>query len=157
MTDPMAARVAVNPQVLHESIDGEVMVIDLTTGSYYSLRGSAAEVWQLIDHFPGSSATELTTVFTDGNESARTDIESLIARFVDQLLDEGLLVVHANGAGSHLSVPPSSEGARLPTFDPPVLEKYTDMQDLVLLDPVHEVAETGWPKQPDSVAENRGS
>jgi len=26
-----------------------------------------------------------------------------------------------------------------------VVEKYTDMQDLVLLDPVHEVDERGWP------------
>ena len=30
-------------------------------------------------------------------------------------------------------------------FVPPTLEKYTDMQDLVLLDPVHEVDERGWP------------
>ena len=32
-------------------------------------------------------------------------------------------------------------------FEAPRLEKYTDMQDLVLLDPVHEVDEQGWPQQ----------
>jgi hypothetical protein len=28
----------------------------------------------------------------------------------------------------------------------PVLEKYTDMQELLLLDPIHDVEEAGWPK-----------
>jgi hypothetical protein len=30
-------------------------------------------------------------------------------------------------------------------FVAPVLHKHTDMQDLLLLDPIHEVDETGWP------------
>ena len=30
-------------------------------------------------------------------------------------------------------------------FNAPVLNKYTDMQDLLLLDPIHEVDATGWP------------
>jgi hypothetical protein len=35
----------------------------------------------------------------------------------------------------------------------PVLNKYTDMQDLLLLDPIHEVDERGWP---NSVEAGRG-
>ncbi|HAR48554.1 MAG TPA: hypothetical protein DCR81_00210 [Smithella sp.] len=30
-------------------------------------------------------------------------------------------------------------------FNAPVLNKYTDMQDLLILDPIHEVDATGWP------------
>ena len=30
----------------------------------------------------------------------------------------------------------------------PTLQKYSDMQDLLLIDPVHEVDETGWPNRP---------
>jgi hypothetical protein len=30
-------------------------------------------------------------------------------------------------------------------FEPPLLEKFTDMEDLLLLDPVHEVDGRGWP------------
>ena len=41
--------VTVNPQVLHESIDGEVIAIDLATGNYYSLRGSGADIWRIAD------------------------------------------------------------------------------------------------------------
>jgi hypothetical protein len=28
---------------------------------------------------------------------------------------------------------------------PPVLERYTDMQELLFLDPIHDVDESGWP------------
>jgi hypothetical protein len=28
----------------------------------------------------------------------------------------------------------------------PKLEKYTDMEDLLLLDPIHDVQEVGWPQ-----------
>jgi hypothetical protein len=30
-------------------------------------------------------------------------------------------------------------------FSRPILTKYTDMKELLLLDPIHEVDETGWP------------
>jgi hypothetical protein len=32
-------------------------------------------------------------------------------------------------------------------FVEPALNKYTDMQELLLLDPVHEVSEAGWPSK----------
>jgi hypothetical protein len=31
-------------------------------------------------------------------------------------------------------------------FVPPVLERYDDMEDLLLLDPVHDVDAQGWPQ-----------
>ena len=33
-------------QVVHETIDGETVVIDLASGSYFSLEGSAALAWE---------------------------------------------------------------------------------------------------------------
>ena len=41
-------------------------------------------------------------------------------------------------------------------YVPPVLEKFTDMQDLILLDPVHEVSERGWPHAAIPSAEGLG-
>lgn len=34
-------------------------------------------------------------------------------------------------------------------FGPPAYDRYTDMEDLLLLDPVHDVGVTGWPDSPD--------
>jgi len=33
------------------------------------------------------------------------------------------------------------------TYLPPIVEKYTDMQDLLMLDPIHDIDETGWPNK----------
>jgi len=33
-------------------------------------------------------------------------------------------------------------------YAPPVLETFSDMQDLLLLDPIHEVDDAGWPMAP---------
>ena len=33
-------------------------------------------------------------------------------------------------------------------FTNPVLEKFTDMAELLLLDPIHEVDDSGWPNKP---------
>lgn len=38
-------------------------------------------------------------------------------------------------------------------YRPPVLEVFADMQDLLLLDPIHDIDEVGWPvARPDSPA-----
>ena len=32
-------------------------------------------------------------------------------------------------------------------FDAPILKRYTDQQELLLLDPIHEVDDIGWPRE----------
>ncbi len=39
----------------------------------------------------------------------------------------------------------SGRGERNGDYVAPVLESFTDMQDLILLDPIHEVDAAGWP------------
>jgi len=138
-----AAPIRVNaPQVIHESIEGEVIIINLTTGNYYSVKGSGAEVWALIDGFPGVTRADLTGALELRFEGSPSEIESLLDSFLGDLRAEGL-VTDADASGNPF-VPPAASGSKQP-FSAPLLEKYTDMQDLVLLDPVHEVDATGWP------------
>src|SRR5579875_805638 len=35
-------------RVVHETIDGETILIDLSTGTYFSLRGSGPRIWELL-------------------------------------------------------------------------------------------------------------
>jgi Coenzyme PQQ synthesis protein D (PqqD) len=124
------------PAVNHQSIDGEVVAINLATGAYYSLRNLAAAIWERVEAglLPEAILAEAVTVY---GEEARPAVEN----FLRQLVDEGLLV-----DGSHAA---SIEPAPLPaTFRPPLFEKFTDMQELLLLDPIHEVDEIGWPHRP---------
>jgi hypothetical protein len=128
-------------KVAHETIDGEVIMIHLLNGSYFSLRGSGAEIWESLAHGRGREETLALL-------ERRYDAEpAVIAKTVDDLLarlaEEELLELAANGASAPGEPSAEAEGQRLP-FEVPKLEKYTDMQDFLLVDPIHETDETGW-------------
>jgi hypothetical protein len=149
-----AVRIRVNaPQVIHESIDGEVIIIDLTSGSYFSTKGSGAEIWEVINASPGLSLGELTDAVLQSFDAVQEDAGASIEAFVDRLQEEGLVVDAGQDAGVTVTVRPVAEGGARQPFAAPVLDKYTDMQDLVLIDPVHQVDATGWPQaRPEEVA-----
>lgn len=146
------ARFEVGKHVLHETIDGEVIVIDLSSGTYYSLRGSAAEVWGMIHGPQGASSSDVAAGLAVRYQPNGHDIEAAVTQFLGRLQDEGLVtVVPATDAAPAVafSVEPSTSPGE---FVAPVLDKYTDMQDLVLIDPVHDVTGAGWPHAPDAAA-----
>ena len=126
------------PQTIEECFETEVIVVNLEIGTYFSLRGAAADAW--VRMAAGQSPEEIHTAWSaqfPGVESMRGDVE----HYFDELLAEGLIRA---GAGA-LSSAETPKTIPLHAYLPPDLEKYTDMQDLLLLDPVHDVDETGWP------------
>jgi len=140
--------------IIHETIDGEVIVIDLTTGTYYSLKGTAADAWGLIQRPEGVARGELVSALSARYGTSEPDLETALEPFLAELADEGLVAStnggprSAGGSGSAAELGTAQAGD---TFEAPLLEKFTDMQDLVLLDPVHEVDEAGWPQRsPDA-------
>ena len=130
------------PDVINEVIDGEAIILHLGTGRYYSARGCGAQLWSwLSTSVPVSVAVELLERTYDADRSA---IERAVDEFIAQL-EEGGLLVEASGPAAEASDIAIGNGTKLP-FEPPAVECYTDLQDLLLLDPVHEVsAEKGWP------------
>ena len=72
-------------------------------------------------------------------------IENGINQLIRQLLQEGLIVPAETPQESQIAHSVTGNVQIKPKFEMPVLHKYTDMEDLLLLDPIHEVDETGWP------------
>ena len=142
------------PDVMHETIDAEVIVIHLVSGNYYSLRETAAQIWALVDTTGALSVEELVDALAVRYAGPRSEIEKAVTRFVSELAEEGLVagVETEDGARPDLARQPNGVSG-LP-FEPPRVEKYTDMQDLVLLDPVHQVDDTGWPRARPDAAQN---
>lgn len=131
-----------SPQVVHETIDGEVVIIHLDTGCYYSLDGIGAVIWNWLDH--GASLGETGQWLGQHYPASQSDAAATVARLVAELQAEELLKPLSGEPAPDGG--PSGPGAALPpSFQTPVLHKHTDMQDLLLLDPIHEVDETGWP------------
>ena len=109
-------------------IDGEAIIMNLTNGAYYSMLGSGAVVWSLIEQ---GTAIEripdaLAQVFEVEPSRARPEVERLIA----ELLAEDLVV----SAEAAPATDRPATAARLP-WTAPALNKYTEMADLLALDP----------------------
>lgn len=137
-----SARLRVNDEsVVADILDGEVVVVNLESGAYYVLQGSAATIWQL---FAGAMTTDevvAALLGADGGDDDAEMIGSWVDDFRQQLLDEHLVVPAAGDtvvSGDLAVVPPTP-------IDPPVMFRYTDMQFLIQMDPIREYDESGWP------------
>lgn len=141
------------PDVIAETIDGETMLVNLATGSYYNLEGSGAEVWsRLMD---GATPRQISEALAARFIGEAGEIEAAVARLVDELQAEQILV-ESPPRDAQPSTPPAEAVERRP-FVAPKLAKFTDMQDIILLDPVHEVDARGWPHQGEDVGASTGS
>jgi hypothetical protein len=142
-----SARYRVNsPGVVAETIQGETVAIHLDTGCYYSMRGAAAALWDLLAQ--GADDAALRAYLLARYDAPEKEMVAAAARFRTQLVAEQLL---APADGAAVSPAPTWSGAREP-FAAPVAEKFDDMQDLLLADPIHDVEETGWPHRPGPAA-----
>jgi hypothetical protein len=123
------------PQIVHEAIDGEVVVVNFKNGRYYSLEHVAAEVWDAIAR--GTSVPVIIERLTHRYEADPDEIARRVNEFVNILLKEGL-VVSSNGVAEEPAAvrPDLVTGTRRP-FQPPVAVLYNDMEGLLLIDPVH--------------------
>jgi hypothetical protein len=128
-----------NDQVVHETLDGETVVINLATGTYYSLEGSAADLWtRLAD---GESATESAAALAAVHGGDVTALTGAVLAFHRQLFEYALLT--APPAASAIA------GGDLGSFMIPKIVAYEDLREHLLLDPVHDVERgTGWPAVP---------
>lgn len=140
----MAASFAVDSsRIVHETIDGETILIDLRTGTYYSLTGCGSEIWALL--VAGVPLDRAVGTLRERYPVEAEEAEKAVRKMADELVEEGLLVGSANGnAAAEPALPPPSLEAI--SFKAPVLQRFTDMEYFLLLDPVHEVDEAaGWP------------
>lgn len=132
------------PDVIWEEIDGEVVLINLESGTYYSAEGTGAAIWRLVES--GRSADEAARALGRAWEGDPADIREGVRVFLSRLIEEGLVVPEARPRpdGPARDDPPADGGR--PRFTPPRLEKYADMRDILLLDPVHDAGDRGWPE-----------
>jgi len=132
------------PIVISETIDGETVIINLVKGSYYSLKHSGAAVWSGIQQ--SAPMADIAHMIRSMFEVGEANVESEIGGLIDQFLEEDLVRPAAAAVPSSASVP--AVGAALAPFSPPRLQKFTDMEAMLLLDPVHDVDDEGWPHLP---------
>lgn len=127
------------PAVTHQLINGEVIALNLENGHYYSLCGTAAWLWERIQLGSMDAVVRAAEQELSGDAA---QIGNEVEAFLRELLTEQLLV---EAPSRQLADMPVTELTQT-VYSTPVLEKYTEMSDLLLLDPIHDVDESGWPR-----------
>ena len=136
-----------SPNIIHETIDSETVIVNLNTGNYYSLDKIGVEIWTLIEkHIP---LHEIIEDISHRYQGQRSLIEHSVIQLVNELNKENLIIKNNSETSETNSGFDYKETSGAQTkkmvFETPILHKYNDMQELLLIDPIHEVEETGWP------------
>lgn len=127
----MNAKTIIPTEILHESFEDETVVVNMSRGHYFSFRGKSIEVWNALA--VGMGEADVLMLF--GGDQ-RTSME----RILGLLAQEGLIGRETAPADKW-----SPEEWLAGTVFEDEVERFTDVEGLLLLDPIHDVDDAGWP------------
>jgi hypothetical protein len=118
-------------EIIHEIIDGEVMLLNLTNGNYFSLDNIGVLVWEMISlNYPVEVLIEAIAAFDSTNKDS---METAIRQVVAQMIEEGLIIPVEGDASFNREDIINSINTRLRDgsiqFIVPVLHMYKDIQE----------------------------
>jgi hypothetical protein len=136
-----AAYVANREAVAAEQFDDEAVLINFQTGTYYSLRGTAPDIWNLIQE--PNTIDRIAEQLGAQEHGAQSAIAAMLAQLV---ADSCVLVCDIDGAKPNGATKPFAAAKQ---FTAPIVQAFHDLQELIVVDPVHEVDPMdGWPNRP---------
>jgi len=123
------------PDVVAEDLNGDVVILNLANGHYFSLRGIACAIWASL------LAGHTTQAILASIAIRRPELSDGSSDFVDRLVELKLIRPRDDAA----AVPAGSIGESW-TGEGPAIEVYDDLAELMVADPIHDVDEqAGWP------------
>lgn len=135
-------------EVSFERLGGEIIVIQFESGRYYSLTGTAADIFTLIEERVPSDSWRKIIHDHYNVEITDAQLAEEIEAHVNRLLEAQLI--------QESSEPPNRDFTRLPgdmeraSWVAPQIYVDSDLTDLLTIDPIHDVDATGWPSTDES-------
>ncbi len=126
------------PMLISRQFGDEVVLANYASGIYYNLDGTGAQIW--LGLHAGKTPEQIVDGFSARPGAERLAIDRDVRAFVDHLVEEGIVVPDNSVARSEDWLPLIAG-----EFTAPRLERFDDLRDLLLLDPIHDVGENGWP------------
>lgn len=125
----------------YETFEHEVVVLQTLDGTYYAFGGSTIVFWE--DLVSGRSIARILSALDGEAKHAGNSIAGAVTSFIDVLMQEQILLPVATEAEGELRLGGASPNQE---FVMPTFEKHVDMQDLLTLDPIHDIdIAKGWP------------
>ena len=144
----MSANFKINQSnIVHQTIEGEVVIINLNTGDYYSLVNVGVRIWNLLEKT--ATVDYIVNVLNNEFISNGVNIAEIVTQFINELEKESLVVsleIDSDEQSSTVENNSNDNNSDKLPFEIPSLQKFSDMQELLLIDPIHEVDEMGWPQ-----------
>lgn len=133
------------PLVVSDTIEDETVILHHGTGRYFDTAGTGAFIWRQLEagHPPRAIAQAIAAGAGITSEIASEAVASFVALLAANDLISPAGADDMNGGPGPI--------ATAPAFSNPVLGVHTDLADMLLLDPIHDVGPTGWPRRPDTV------
>ena len=126
-----------------ERLDGEIIAIDFLSGKYGSFIGPSADVLWLVQlGVPRESWVKLledSFVSLPGSKELESDVDS----FLQNMADLGIIEPAGELDGMVDSLPADYVRG---IWTPPVYAIEDDLVDLLLIDPIHDTSDDGWPQ-----------
>ena len=86
-------RIRISPDVLFQEIEGEGVLMDTATESYFSLDAMGATIWRLLSADPAIAATRARLLETF--EVSPEALEKDLTEFISRLIDAGLIAAES--------------------------------------------------------------
>lgn len=130
------------PDVVFENFGDEVILLNLQSGNYYSLDPIGMFYWECLSQGvpPREIASHICSFYAGGvdQELMLDDLDALFGEFQS----EGLI----RPSDSCRAIAEITKTALLPAeYACPTLSRFDDFAEMLLLDPVHDVSQAGWP------------
>ena len=130
--------------VSSEIFGEEAVVVNFMTGKYFGMTGSAPVIWKLFET-PVSYDDVIAAV--GGLNGLSDEGKQLVQVFMDTLLRECLIKDASELDTENTQSKPVTIDPGI-LQNPPVIEIFDDLQELIVLDPIHDAdPERGWPVQ----------
>jgi len=133
-----------SPDVVFENFGDEVILLNLQTGRYYSLDPVGMFYWEHLSQgvSPRELAAHIGRAYSDqaGGSSIAGDLDGLLNEFRSEQLIRPSKTPRALADVTNATTKLPAE------YVPPVVSKFDDVAEMLLLDPVHDVGELGWPR-----------
>lgn len=85
-----------SPDVVFRDLDGEAVILDLGSGTYFGLNAVGTRVWQLLE--AGRDESRIVDTLAAEYEAERSVIAADVARLLEELRGRRLIVEASEGA-----------------------------------------------------------
>jgi len=143
MTSHVLSFKILTSEIAFERLDGEVILVSLASGKYFNFNGTASDVFWLIEQgVPRNQWEVLLSRHFKNSDSVKHDIDVLVSKLLSARIISQSSTDPVSLREIEYELP---NDYQRDNWIEPELAEFSDLKDLILVDPVHDTSLEGWP------------